>query len=92
MSSGIYAVATIGKYRVYVGETHQLKTRWAKMMMMFAKGTFPSEKLQQAWQESSKERKFTFHTAQQISEDTHLYGYRQFLKDTASESDTTNDP
>ncbi len=83
MSSGIFAVATIGKYRLYVGETHQLEDRWAKMMVMFAQGKFPSEKLQQAWQESSKERKFTFHTAQQIHEEKSLFGYRQFLKDTA---------
>ncbi|MEO0433829.1 MAG: hypothetical protein AAF151_19265 [Cyanobacteria bacterium J06656_5] len=84
MSSGIFAVANVGKYRLYVGESHQLKARWAKMMTMFVQGTFPSQKIQQAWQESSKERKFTFHTAKEISEDTKLYGYRQFLKDTAS--------
>ena len=84
MSSGIFAVANIGQYRLYVGETHQLKTRWAKMMTLFAQGAFPSKKIQQAWQESSKERRFTFHTAKQIYEDTNLFGYRQFLKDTAS--------
>ena len=43
MSSGIFAVATIGKYRLYVGETHQLKTRWAKIMAMFVQGEFPSK-------------------------------------------------
>lgn len=84
MSSGIFAVATIGKYRLYVGETHQLKTRWAKIMAMFVQGEFPSKKLQQAWQESSKERRFTFHTADQISGDKDIVGYRQFLKDTTS--------
>ncbi|MDV3351665.1 hypothetical protein D0962_09765 [Leptolyngbyaceae cyanobacterium CCMR0082] len=86
MSSGIFAVANIGKYRLYVGETHQLKPRWAKMMAMFSQGKFPSKKIQQAWQESSKERRFTFHTAKQISEDTNLLGYRQFLKDTGAEA------
>lgn len=85
MSSGIFAVANIGKYRLYVGETHQLKTRWAKMMAMFAQGTFPSKKIQQAWQESGKERRFTFHTAQQISEEKTIFGYRQFLKDTKAD-------
>lgn len=83
MSSGIFAVANIGKYRLYVGESHQLKPRWAKMMTLLAQGAFPSRKIQQAWQESGKERRFTFHTAKEISEDTKLYGYRQFLKDTA---------
>ena len=87
MSSGIYAVANIGKYRLYVGETHQLKNRWAKIMTLFVQGEFPSTKIQQAWQESSKERRFTFHTAEQISEDRNIVGYRQFLKDTASEGE-----
>lgn len=88
MSSGIFAVATIGKYRLYVGETHQLKERWAKMLALFAKGDFPSEKLQKAWQASNKERKFTFHTAAEISADKDLLlGYRQFLKDTGSQDD-----
>ena len=86
MSSGIFAVANIGKYRLYVGETHQLKPRWAKMMAMFSQGKFPSKKIQQAWQESSKERRFTFHTAKQIAEDTNLLGYRQFLKDTGADA------
>ncbi len=85
MSSGIFAVATIGKYRLYVGETHLLKERWAKMLALFAKGAFPSDKLQQAWQESKEERKFTFHTAEQISGDKNMFGYRQFLKDTGTQ-------
>lgn len=85
MSSGIFAVATVGKYRLYVGESHQLKPRWAKMMTLLVQGTFPSPKIQQAWQESGKDRRFTFHTAKEISGDTKLYGYRQFLKDTASD-------
>lgn len=86
MSSGIFAVANIGKYRLYVGETHQLKARWAKMMGMFAQGTFPSKKIQQAWRESGKERRFTFHTAQQLSEETTIFNYRQFLKDTGADN------
>ena len=84
MSSGIFAVANIGKYRLYVGETHQLKTRWAKMMAMFTQGTFPSKRIQKAWKESGRERRFTFHTAQQISEETTIFNYRQFLKDTGT--------
>ncbi|MGD1857091.1 MAG: hypothetical protein ACFB2W_22890 [Leptolyngbyaceae cyanobacterium] len=86
MSSGIFAVATIGKYRLYVGESHQLKTRWAKMMTLFVQGKFPSQKIQQAWQESGKDRRFTFHTAKEITEDAKLFGYRQFLKDTGAET------
>lgn len=83
MKSGIFAVANIGQYRMYVGETHHLKTRWPLMIQKFAQGQFPSAKLQQAWHESGKNRRFTFHTAKQIVEDTTILGYQQFLKDTA---------
>ncbi|MEM9485770.1 MAG: hypothetical protein AAGA83_18995 [Cyanobacteria bacterium P01_F01_bin.116] len=89
MSSGIFAVATIGKYRLYVGESHQLKPRWAKMMALFVQGKFPSQKIQQAWQESGKERRFTFHTAKEITDDPAIANYRQFLKDTAAEDEVT---
>ena len=85
MRSGIFAVATVGKYRIYVGESHQLQPRWAKMLALFVQGKFPSAKLQQAWQDFGEERRFTFHTAKQLSGDTTLYGYSQFLKDTGSD-------
>ncbi|MEL6246875.1 MAG: hypothetical protein AAFQ61_08995 [Cyanobacteria bacterium J06626_23] len=83
MKSGIFAVANIGQCRVYVGETHHLKTRWPQLMTQFAQGKFPSTKLQRAWQESANERRFTFHTAKQIVEDTDILGYKQFLRDTS---------
>lgn len=90
MSSGIFAVATIGNYRLYVGESHQLKPRWAKMMTLLVQGTFPSQKIQQAWEEFGKDRRFTFHTAQEISDDVKLVNYRQFLKDTDSDVELTD--
>ncbi len=83
MKSGIFAVANIGQYRMYVGETHHLRTRWPQIMQQFAQGKFPSAKLQQAWLESGKSRRFTFHTAKQIVDDGTILGYKQFLKDTA---------
>ncbi|MEM7063364.1 MAG: hypothetical protein AAF572_09390 [Cyanobacteria bacterium P01_B01_bin.77] len=90
MSSGIFAVATIGNYRLYVGESHQLKPRWTKMMTLLVQGTFPSQKIQQAWEESGKDRRFTFHTAQEISDDVKLFNYRQFLKDTGADQKLTH--
>ncbi|MEO1590337.1 MAG: hypothetical protein AAFU71_03480 [Cyanobacteria bacterium J06632_22] len=83
MKSGIFAVANIGQYRVYVGETHHLKTRWPQLMQQLSQGNFPSVRLQRAWQESGQDRRFTFHTAKQIVEDNNILGYKQFLKDTA---------
>ncbi|MEO0541785.1 MAG: hypothetical protein AAFZ80_13120, partial [Cyanobacteria bacterium P01_A01_bin.105] len=78
------AVANIGRYRIYVGEAHHLKTRWPVIMQQLDQGKFPSARLQQAWYESGKNRRFTFHTAKQIVEDTTILGYKQFLQDAAS--------
>jgi hypothetical protein len=85
MSSGIFAVANIGQYKLYVGETHHLKTRWPKMLLQFSQGSFPNAKLQQAWQESGGSRRFTFYTAQQIREDDQILGLRQFLRDVGNQ-------
>ncbi|MEM9925731.1 MAG: hypothetical protein AAF915_18610 [Cyanobacteria bacterium P01_D01_bin.50] len=35
MKSGIFAVVSIGEFKLYVGEVHHLKTRWRAMMMLF---------------------------------------------------------
>lgn len=81
MRSGIFAVANIGKYKIYIGETHQLKPRWQRMVEQFMQGQFPNAKLQQAWAESGEERRFTFHTANEITANTSILGRNQFLRD-----------
>lgn len=81
MSSGIFAVANIGKYRLYIGETHTLKERWAKILALLSRGTFPSSRLQQEWHAYGEQRRFTFHTAQELEHDTQLVGHGRFLKD-----------
>lgn len=81
MSSGIFAVANIGKLKLYVGEVHHLKPRWQSIMMQLMQGQYPDLRLQQAWQEAGDQRKFTFHTAKEISENTQILGRQQFFSD-----------
>ena len=81
MASGIFAVANIGTVRLYVGEVHQLKTRWAKMMAQLEEGTFADPVVQEAWQAVQGDRRFSFHTAKDIDSDRDIRGRKRFLKD-----------
>ncbi|MGB6298726.1 MAG: hypothetical protein WBF90_21445 [Rivularia sp. (in: cyanobacteria)] len=81
MKSGIFAVANIGNLKLYVGETHHLQTRWKLLMMLFINGKFPHSQLQAAWNQSGEERKFTFHTANEIAQNQQIHGKKQFFAD-----------
>jgi hypothetical protein len=81
MKSGIFAVANIGNLKLYVGEIHHLQTRWRLLMMLFINGKFPHSQLQAAWNQSGEERKFTFHTANEIAQNQQILGKKQFFAD-----------
>ncbi len=82
MASGIYAVANFGKIRLYVGEVKHLKTRWPKMLEQLEQGIFPEPTIQAEWQQHKSDRRFTFHTTDDILSDEQLRGRKLFLKDT----------
>ena len=84
MASGIFAVANIGSVRLYVGECHHLKTRWNEMRAQLDQGTFTDPAVQQAWTAVQGDRHFSFHTAQDITDDRTIRGRRQFLQDSAT--------
>ncbi|NEP19697.1 MAG: hypothetical protein F6J97_22875 [Leptolyngbya sp. SIO4C1] len=81
MKSGIFAVAHIGQLRLYVGEVQHLRTRWPIMMGQLAAGTYPDSRIQQSWNSVEGERRFTFHTAQEIKQDSQILGRAQFFTD-----------
>jgi hypothetical protein len=83
MQSGIFAVVTIGPYRLYVGEVHHLEQRWKPALAKFEQGDFPNTNLQQAWNLVNGKRRFTFHTHKDLIEDFHLLGRAQLLADLA---------
>lgn len=84
MASGIFALANIGSVRLYVGEAHHLKTRWPQIMARLEQGQFADQTVQAAWQRSAGERRFTFHTAQDIKQDESIRGRKLFLRDCAA--------
>lgn len=81
MRSGIFAVVSIGAYRLYVGEVHHIKTRWRSLLADFEAGRHPDPHLQQTWNRYGKQRRFTFHTAQDLKDDIQLLERHRFLED-----------
>lgn len=81
MASGIYAVANFGSIRVYVGEVKHLKTRWPKMLGQLERGVFPDPTIQAEWNRHKGNRRFSFHTTDEIKSESKLRGRKLFLKD-----------
>ncbi|MEM9003194.1 MAG: hypothetical protein AAGE59_06660 [Cyanobacteria bacterium P01_F01_bin.86] len=81
MASGIFAVANIGSVRLYVGEVHLLKPRWAEILVQLEKGTFADSVVQDAWRAANGDRRFSFHTAQDLDNDQTMRGRARFRKD-----------
>lgn len=81
MKSGIFAVVNIGELQLYVGEVHHLHKRWERLMMLFHNGKFPHSQLQETWNQKGNERRFTFHTADEIATNHKILGKKQFLTD-----------
>lgn len=81
MASGIYAIANFGTIQLYVGEVQHLKTRWPKMMAQLEAGVFPDATIQQEWTQHRGDRRFTFHTAEQVDTDLKIRGRKLFKKD-----------
>ncbi len=81
MASKIYAVANFGTVRLYVGEVKHLKTRWPKMLEQLEQGKFPEPTIQAEWAKHRGDRRFTFHTPQEINTDPQLRGRKLFAKD-----------
>ncbi|MEM9116645.1 MAG: hypothetical protein AAF827_10660 [Cyanobacteria bacterium P01_D01_bin.6] len=83
MASGIYAVVNFGTVRLYVGEVKHLKTRWPKMLKKLEQGLFPEPTIQAEWTMHKGDRRFTFHTPDEIKSDGQLRGRKLFVKDAA---------
>ena len=81
MASGIYAVANFGTIRLYVGEVKHLKTRWPKMLGQLEQGIFPEPTIQAEWTVHKGDRRFTFHTPDEIKADEQLRGRKLFVRD-----------
>jgi hypothetical protein len=80
MSSGIYAIANIGRFKVFVGDVHSIKLNWPGTLEMLNSGNHPHAALQQEWQKVRQHRHFTFHTHQEIAGNQEILGIEHLEK------------
>jgi hypothetical protein len=74
MASGIYAIANIGRFKLFVGDVTSMKVVWPPILKMLNSGTYPHAALQQEWQQFGQLRRFTFHTQKEIAGDRNIIG------------------
>ncbi|AFZ24338.1 hypothetical protein Cylst_2099 [Cylindrospermum stagnale PCC 7417] len=77
MASGIYAVANIGRFQLFVGDASKIETTWPQLMAILNNGTHPHAALQQEWNKQGEQRRFTFHTRKEIADNQKIIGIEQ---------------
>ncbi|MDZ7959745.1 MAG: hypothetical protein RMY34_17985 [Aulosira sp. DedQUE10] len=77
MASGIYAIANIGRFKVYVSDVNHIKLIWPSILDTLNSGNHPHSALQQEWQHLGQQRYFTFHTQNEIAGNREIIGIEQ---------------
>ncbi|MBD2165290.1 hypothetical protein H6G04_12880 [Calothrix membranacea FACHB-236] len=77
MASGIYAIANIGRFKLYVSDVNHIKKIWPAMLDILNSGKHPHLALQQEWQKLAQQRYFTFHTQNEIAGNREIIGIEQ---------------
>jgi len=77
MASGIYAIANIGRFKIYVSDVNHIKLIWPSILDMLNSGKYPHLALQQEWEQLRQQRYFTFHTQNEIAGDPEIIGIEQ---------------
>lgn len=85
MASQIYAIAHIGRLKLYVGDASYISSHWPSLLAMLSTGTYPNAAVQAEWNSIGGKRYFSFHTEQDLLEQQEVVGIEQFSR--KSESD-----
>ncbi len=81
MTSGIYAIVHIGHLKLYVSDASTLQRAWPSLLAQLESGSYPDTLVQAVWNQAGKQRRFTFHTLQEITHDPTVLGTEQLIKD-----------
>ncbi|MBP0000900.1 MAG: hypothetical protein J7641_18200 [Cyanobacteria bacterium SID2] len=77
MSPDIFAIVRIGEYKLLVGEAHRLREVWPPLLDRLNRGEFPHRELQQAWNQTGNQRRFSFHTGREIAADRSIIRWKR---------------
>jgi hypothetical protein len=77
MTSEIYAVANIGRLKLFVGDVSNIKVVWPPQLAILNHGNHPNTVLQEEWNREGKKRRFTFHTRAEIAGNREIIGIEQ---------------
>ncbi|HEY9652918.1 MAG TPA: hypothetical protein V6C95_19835 [Coleofasciculaceae cyanobacterium] len=84
MASKIYAIAHIGRLKLYVGDASCISSHWPSLLAMLNNGTYPNAAVQAEWNSIGGKRYFSFHTEQDLLGRQDIVGIEQL----ATESDS----
>jgi len=87
MASGIYAIAHIAHLKLYVCDASSIQQKWPQMLSQLENGTYPNPVLQQVWNSQGGKRHFTFHTKQDLINDSEIIGIEQLQEYKASSTE-----
>ncbi|HBB33897.1 MAG TPA: hypothetical protein DDZ80_30000 [Cyanobacteria bacterium UBA8803] len=74
MASQIYAIAHIGKKKLFVGEASRVSSMWPPLLAQLNSGTYPNATLQAVWNREGGKRHFSFHLKQDLINDPDIVG------------------
>ncbi|AFY34837.1 hypothetical protein [Calothrix sp. PCC 7507] len=77
MSSKIYAIANIGRLKLFVSDVSNIKVVWPPQLEILNSGNHPNAALQEEWNREGDKRRFTFHTHKEIAGNREIIGIEQ---------------
>jgi hypothetical protein len=77
MTSGIYAIANIGRLKLFVSDASKVKEKWPPLLAILESGKHPNTVLQEEWNQEANQRRFTFHTRREIAANPEIIGIEQ---------------
>lgn len=86
MASKIYAIAHIGRLKLYIGDASCLSSHWPPLLAMLSTGTYPNAAVQAEWNTIGGKRYFSFHAEQDILGRRDIVGIEQFSRESKSDS------
>jgi len=77
MTSEIYAVAHIGRLKLFVSDVSNIKVAWPQQLALLNSGNHPHAALQEEWNREGDNRRFTFHTRKELVGNREIIGIEQ---------------